>query len=92
MDADSPTDSTPPVSHDNLKTLYKPSLTRIMVDMSDPASMERVCDKMAHQDSDSTPHPVSEQDIMESNNELNRKIEDSRRNVKLYGGHIDNVA
>ena len=45
---DSPSDSPPPASHDTLKMVYKPSLPRIVEDLSKPASMERVWDEVAY--------------------------------------------
>ena len=54
--------------------------------------MEMVWKDMYHQDFSLTQHPISEQEEVESNNELSKWIKDNRQNIKLYSGNISSVA
>ena len=67
IDMDTPS----PASHDILKVVYKPSLPRIMEDLSKPVIMEHAWDGKAKQVLESFLQLVAEQDIVDCNNELN---------------------
>ena len=59
MDKNTPSDPPSPASHHTLKVVYKPLLPRIVEDLLNPASMEKVWEDMSSQEPGLIQYPVT---------------------------------
>ena len=55
-------------------------------DLSKPQDMEHFWDEISKQGS--SPEPVTEQDVLSANKELNSRIETSKHNIQLYNRNV----